>query len=105
MGSSWDEINAKLAKWRDDPDFLADEDIIVPSEKAMEAAIASARRLQAEGGEVPERVVPDGDGGIVFSWWIPSRLERSIWWNTLEFSEDGSIEEHHGRDEKRKVGG
>lgn len=79
-------IDRKLIEWGRDPTPLEDEDVVPPSSEAIKVASDRAMALRDEGIEAPKRVVPNGDGGIVFERWAGPVSE------TIEVFEDGSIE-------------
>jgi hypothetical protein len=82
----WDAvIDRKLIEWGRDPAALEDDDLVPPSREAIGAAINLVRQLRDQGLPAPMRVIPNGDGGIVFKRWKGSLLER------LEVYDDGSI--------------
>ncbi len=85
-------IDRKLIEWGRDPTRLEDEDVVPPSFEAIKAASDSAMALRDKSIEAPKRVVPNGDGGIVFERWEGSVSE------TIEVFEDGSIEYCRYRD-------
>lgn len=72
----------KLDAWRDAPESVAEYDLIPPTP----LAIGRARREEAAKPGW-DRVVPDGDGGIVMERW--SGVESLA----LEISADGTAEE------------
>lgn len=64
---AWRETIDKLAGWQWDIEELYDEGIIPPSEGIIQTAIGLSFRLNEEGYVAPSSVVPDGDGGVVFT--------------------------------------
>lgn len=84
---AWNNIiDRKLIEWGRDPTRLEDEDVVPPSFEAIKVASDSAMALRDKSKEAPKRVVPNGDGGIVFERWEGSVSE------TIEVFEDGAIE-------------
>lgn len=79
-------INEPLIDWGRDPSQLEDEGIDAPSKSVIDFANQLALILRDEGSPAPNRVIPSGDGGIVFKWSTGNRLE------TLEIHADYSIE-------------
>ena len=65
---AWNTIDGKLIEWGRDPSQLEDEDIIPPSSDAIASASKFACEFRDQGKPAPLRVVPNGDGGIVFRW-------------------------------------
>ncbi len=57
-----------------------------PSVAMVQLAMSIAGVLRDQNVEVPDRVIPNGDGGIVFRW----RTGDFIW--SLELDSDGSLE-------------
>jgi hypothetical protein len=82
----WQEVFEQLAAWARDPDQLSDEDIEAPSGRMIQLAMDSAAVMRDRNAEAPDRVVPNGDGGIVFRW----RSHEFTW--SLELDADGSME-------------
>ena len=62
---TWQEVIDKLNDWQRDPDGLAEDDLIPPTEAALLRANFVVQ-LGAMFGSVepPKRVVPDGNGGV-----------------------------------------
>ncbi len=65
---------------------MSDEGIEGPSIATIRLAEKTARVLRDCNVEVPDRVVPNGDGGIVFRW----RSGDFTW--SLDLDADGSLE-------------
>jgi hypothetical protein len=85
--TAWQElIDKQLSAWARDPHQLADEGVEAPSPATIQLAIDVASVLCEQSVEAPDRVVPTGDGGIVFRW----RCAGFTW--TLELDDDGSLE-------------
>jgi len=66
MALGWSRIIDLLLEWWEDPEQLADEDIVPPSRSLIELACRTAATLSDQGLAPPLRAVPDGDGGISF---------------------------------------
>lgn len=65
----WAElIDYKLIEWGSHPELLEDDGVCAPTRQALARGIDLAHRLAAKGWPAPQRVSPDGDGGIVFEW-------------------------------------
>jgi|GEM_PF-1577474 len=80
-------IDSKLIEWGRDPSLLEDDELIPPSRAAIQRAVDLAIRLRDEEKlPAPKRVVPDGDGGVVFERWEGEISE------SFEISESGGIE-------------
>ena len=63
----WDRvIEEKINLWKNNPAALAEEDFTPPTWVAIQLAHRFAIRMRDVGADPPLRVVPDGDGGIVF---------------------------------------
>ena len=85
--AAWRElIEGRLSSWAKDPGQLGDEGIQAPSASMVELAIDVLRVLRDQRVDAPDRVVPNGDGGIVFRW-----QSADVTWN-LELDADGSME-------------
>ena len=80
-------INEPLIDWLEDPSQLEDEGIEAPSKAIIAFASEYAMCLRDRfGWPPPLRVVPSGDGGIVFE------LKSGPYFQSIEFDEDGAIE-------------
>lgn len=83
---AWQERIEQLAAWARDPQQLSDEDIVAPSGRMIQLAMDVAAVMRDRNVEASDRVVPNGDGGIVFRW-----RSRDFTWS-LELDADGSME-------------
>jgi hypothetical protein len=82
----WDKWIARtLVKWFQNPSVLADVDITPPSREVIIRATACAIGMVQLGFPSPDRVVPNGDGGIVFERRRGGRSE------SIEIESDGCI--------------
>jgi len=82
----WERIiDEKLVEWGREPAALAEEDLYPPTPAAIQRASDIAMRYRAEVSP-PQRVIPDGDGGIILEWWNGSRS------NSIEIDGDGHAE-------------
>lgn len=79
-------INEPLIDWGRDPSQLEDEGIDPPSREIVTRASQFAMFLRDQNVAPPDRVIPNGDGGIVFKRSVGEYLE------TIEIGADGSIE-------------
>ncbi|MHB1421927.1 MAG: hypothetical protein ACYC3I_01780 [Gemmataceae bacterium] len=79
-------IDDTLVEWGRDPSRFAEDGLAPPSAKAIGAACQIALFLRDYDYDAPLRVVPNGDGGIVFE-----RSQGEIF-ETIEIQEDGSYE-------------
>ena len=85
--AAWQElIDKQFSSWARDPEQLSDDCIEAPSNGVVQLAMNIARVLRDQNVEAPDRVVPNGDGGIVFRW----RSGDFTW--SLELDADGSLE-------------
>lgn len=87
-----DVIDKKLIEWGRDPSQLADEDVVPPSRELVHLASEFATRCRDEGVPPPNRVVPNGDGGITFERW------HDLDFHTIEILRDRSIDAVYYRD-------
>lgn len=62
----WEKALAQLRKWSADPSQLEDEGVIAPTRETISRAYLAAVTARDNGVPAPLRVVPDGEGGIVF---------------------------------------
>lgn len=80
-------INEPLIDWLQDPSQLEDEGIEAPTEAHIKFVSEYAMCLRTRfGWPPPLRVVPSGDGGIVFE------LKSGPYFQSIEFDEDGTVE-------------
>lgn len=80
-------INEPLIDWLEDPSQLEDEGIEAPTVAHIKFVSEYAMCLRDRfGWPPPLRVVPSGDGGIVFE------LKSGPYFQSIEFDEDGTIE-------------
>jgi hypothetical protein len=85
--AAWQELIGKqFSSWARDPQQLGDDGIEAPSAETVQLAMNIARVLRDQNVESPDRVVPNGDGGIVFRW-----QSGDFTWS-LELDADGSLE-------------
>jgi len=84
--SAWERIiDDRLIEWGRDPSRLADDGVVPPKREVVGWAIRLARILASKGADAPQRVVPNGDGGIVFERWSGANAE------TIEVLDDGDV--------------
>jgi len=84
---AWQEmIDQYLVEWGRDPAALEDEGVIPPSRRVINRASTLAMLYRDSNNPAPSRVVPNGDGGIVFE-----RGDRS-WFQVIEIHADCSVE-------------
>ena len=79
-------IDRQLIEWGRGLDGLECDDIRPPSAVSIRAAIDIARFMRDEAESAPVRVVPNGEGGIVFEWAEGREFE------TVEIDEEGLVE-------------
>ena len=75
----------QLAHWKSNPDQLEDEGVLVPTAALVGVAEDVAEVLCDNAVDPPDVLLPNGDGGIVLRWRLPSRT-----WS-IEMDADGSI--------------
>ena len=80
-----DIIDSKLIEWGRDPGQLEDEDVTPPSRAIIDRASDLAMLLRERNWHPPNRVVPSGDGGIIFERWDGPIFEQ------IEISDDGAV--------------
>jgi len=81
-------IDNVLVEWGRDAGSLQDDEVTVPSRHAIARAIELAQALRQAGLPAPARVAPDGDGGIVFEYWVGAHGELV---GVVEVTEDGGV--------------
>lgn len=84
--SRWTAAIQKLREWLASPSTVDEDDLLSPSTEAIETAADLIAKLQESGQPSPQRVVSDGEGGIVFE----RSGERDA--ETIRISADGSAE-------------
>jgi len=79
-------LDDQLIEWGRNPHELEHDDIVAPSPDIISLASQVAVIMRDAGETAPTRVVPNGNGGIVF--------ERAVKpaFLTIEIDEDGSVE-------------
>lgn len=83
----WDNvIDDQLTWWGINPSQLEDDGIDAPSREIIGLACRVAYAMRDGDTPPPLRVVPDGDGGIVFE------RKDGPTFQTIEIAKDGSIE-------------
>lgn len=76
-GAAWGRIiDDVLIEWGREPSPLHDDDFEPPAKAALRTAIRLAESCRAERWAPPNRVVPDGEGGIVFERWAGESFEQ-----------------------------
>jgi hypothetical protein len=75
-----------LLAWHNEPDYLVDEDVLPPTRQIIYKAYRLAMALRDNRSPGPLRVVPDGDGGIVFE-----RQEGAVF-ETISVESTGRVE-------------
>lgn len=89
--TAWEAVMDRLVAWGYAPEQLADDGITPPTRRALAEAgrfVAGMRKLNAEAPVrlVAMRVVPNGNGGVVFEVGDVHLFER------IDIDEDGSVE-------------
>lgn len=86
--NGWQTVVEQLRRWTHDPRQLDDEGVEAPTSEVLAMAAAVAEVLRDAGVEPPDKLVPNGDGGIVFRW----RSGQRAW--SIELDSDGSLESY-----------
>ena len=89
---TWTEVIAKLTDWRDNGVAHMADDIDPPTQKAIAKALGVAAKSKTRREVL--RVVPDGDGGIVFEY------PRVVETQTMEIDSNGLATGKHMKDGK-----
>ena len=84
--ADWQELMDTLVDWARDPGDLEDEGVEPPDSSTIKLASELAGMMRDRDIEPPDRLAPNGDGGLVFRW----RSGQTTW--TVEFDMDGSVE-------------
>jgi hypothetical protein len=79
-------IDYTLVEWGRNPGRFAEDGLTPPSANAIRVACQVAQHLRDHDKDTPLRVVPNGDGGIVFE-----RSQGEIF-ETIEIQDNGSVE-------------
>lgn len=85
--AAWQAVlDYTLVEWGCNPSRFAEDGLTPPTAYAIGVACQVAQHLRDHDKDAPLRVVPNGDGGIVFE-----RRQGEIF-ETLEIQDDGSAE-------------
>lgn len=68
-------IDYTLIEWGRNPGALEDDDFVPPSRETITSACQLAKDFRDRGLAAPDRVMPDGDGGVCFERGDRSALE------------------------------
>ena len=79
-------IHGKLIEWATNAEYFAEEDFEGPSREVASLALRFAQRFRDLNQPSPHRVVPDGDGGIVFE------IKNDELSEKIHFWDDGEVE-------------
>ncbi len=79
----WQVIVDLLLGWRSDPSSLLEEETPPPEIAVIDHALRVCEEWQRVGQSLPDRVLPDGAGGIAFEWY------REPWFSDVEFESNG----------------
>ena len=86
VAGQWKALEDQLLQWENNPQQLEDEGLTSPSLPIIQLARATAAGMRERGLSVPARVVPNGEGGIVFEGRSGKSFER------VEINQDGAVE-------------
>jgi len=78
----WQVVERTLLQWEQDPSLLEEEGMEIPSIITIREAIRLANALFVTRSVPPTRIVPDGNGGIVFE------RQEGIVYETIELLPD-----------------
>lgn len=81
----WNDCVDQFIKWGNEPGDAEDE-FVPPSRKVLSIAAKFAIKYRNLGYAQPERVVPDGDGGVVFE------IHNGKLHEFIHVWDDGSVE-------------
>jgi hypothetical protein len=85
--AAWEEIIDRcIIEWGKNPPGSDEDDFEPPARAIIDLARDFVRSCRDRGLVAPQRVVPDGTGGIAFE------LTEGDWFATLQIHEDRSIE-------------
>lgn len=79
-------IDDQLIEWGRNPSLLEEDDLIPPTQAALDRARRIIAEMMSTGQPAPMRVVPDGDGGIGFERWCDSVTA------SIEIAKNGTAE-------------
>lgn len=84
----WQEVlDQRLIEWGRNPEFLQDDGLKAPSSEVIAQACQFASFGRDHGVSPPQRVVPDGSGGISFEW------QEKPFFLTVEIHANGDMEQ------------
>lgn len=85
--AAWETIVDKyLIEWGKNPSVIEEYDLAPPTGPILLRSIELARACAADGWPAPQRVLPDGDGGVIFE-----RGTGAVF-QSLRVDRDGRIE-------------
>ncbi|HEX8522845.1 MAG TPA: hypothetical protein VF669_11350 [Tepidisphaeraceae bacterium] len=66
---AWNQIvDRSLIEWALHPERIEEDGLEAPTARSLDRAARIALNMRAKATPPPQRVAPDGDGGIVFEW-------------------------------------
>ena len=84
--NAWNTAMTHLLEWYENPSQLTDEDMLPPSREIIFRAYRLALKMRDSRLPGPLRVLPDGEGGVVFE-----RQDGSVF-QTISIEANGCIE-------------
>jgi hypothetical protein len=98
--SAWQTlIEETLKEWQRDPGALDEDDLEPPTLAILPVVIEVAKALRDNSVDPPLRVVPNGEGGVVFEWrdrpWFWSLEVEHTGLLTLSLFRDGRLISRH----------
>jgi hypothetical protein len=87
MDAKWRAVFGQLSKWGMSPNTIDEDDLKSPSIESLNGASDFLSRFQIEAqGPAPNRLVGDGEGGLVAKWFQGTMIF------TVRLSETGDLE-------------
>lgn len=66
--NNWNIVTTQLNAWGDNPKLISEYDLTPTTSKVITQALLVVRVFSAIGVPPPERILPDGEGGVRFEY-------------------------------------
>lgn len=82
----WNKLEQQLRRWKENPSEIQDDEVTPPDRDLIVTAIGILRLIRDNKGAPPLRIVPNGEGGIVFE------SRTGSYFQAIELARDRSVE-------------
>lgn len=86
----WRRAVRLLRSWMWGMPIIEEEGLVPPSQEVIDVAIKVAHQFSEQGMDAPSRVIPNGEGGIMFERYLQSGDSRVL--ETVEVFSDRQVE-------------